>query len=74
MGTDTPNSIVITEPIITVLGIFKDNSITTEEGDVIECVTYQRVREQIDGKIGFYHLIRYVDHPIWTIFQYILLE
>jgi len=73
MGESEPNSIV-TEPVITLLGIFKDNTITTEEGEVIECVTYQRVREVIDGKLGFYHLIQYVGHPIWTIYQYLLLE
>jgi hypothetical protein len=72
-GELTNQTVLVDEPIITVYGIFKDNTITTQEGEVIECVTYSRISEQIDGKIGFYNLIQYVGHPIWTIFQYILL-
>lgn len=72
MEANEPNSIIEVEPTIAVFGIFKDNKIITPDGEVIECVTYGRVREQIDEREGFYHLIKYVDRPIWCIYQFIL--
>lgn len=73
----TPISIVNEdEPIRTVLGVFKDNQITTREGEVIECVTYNSVREKLDkfdGKEMFFNLIIYRGLKVWAIYQYVLI-
>ncbi len=62
------------EPIRLVYGLFKDNQITTEEGEVIECITYTRIKREIEGKKGFYHLKQSGRIKNWTVFEYILLD
>lgn len=43
---------------ITILGVFKDNKITNSEtGEVTNCITYGRVRKEIEGKLAYLHLL-----------------
>lgn len=40
-----------------VYGMFKDNLITCEGVEIVECITYSRFRPQIEGVYGFYNLL-----------------
>jgi hypothetical protein len=57
-----------------VKGVFNRNSITTDDGEIIDCVTYEINWKQIRGKQGFYHLKKEGFIEDWIIFQYILLD
>jgi hypothetical protein len=70
----TPISIMTEEKLRLVYGLFKDNQIRTEEGEVIECITYTRVKREIEDKKGFFHLKISGKITDWTIFEYLLLD
>lgn len=59
--------------IHTLIGIFDNNTFTSDDGTVIDCCTYGSVFRMIQGK----HIIanfRYSNiSKHWTIFQYIVL-
>ena len=59
---------------ITILGVFKDNEITNSEtGEVINCITYGRVRKEIEGKLAYLHLLLNV-YDDYYISSYILVD
>jgi len=60
------------EPLMVVFGLFRDNHIELENGEVVECITYQSTRKEINNKYGFFHLKIYGKIKDWTIFQYVL--
>lgn len=43
-------------PIKTVYGIFKDNLITCEGVEIVECTTYVSFSKEIEGRYGFHQL------------------
>ena len=57
----------------TLFGKYSHNTIYLDDGIEFDCITYGKVKEQIEGKIGFFN-IRWsdnIDH--WIVYQYILL-
>jgi len=58
--------------VIVVHGIFADNHITKENGEVVECATYKIVRDKIDNMWAFFHLIKEKEFTTLIIFQYVL--
>ena len=40
-----------------VFGVFKDNLITCEGVEIVECMAYSRFRPEITGIYGFYKLL-----------------
>jgi len=62
------------EPLKVVKGVFNNNEIVTDDGEIIPCVTYGIVYEKIKGKSGFFHLKKFGRIKDWTIFQYVLID
>lgn len=55
--------------IKTVVGIFKDNEITFDSGEIIKCITYKSLRQKIENKYGAFNLKKNT-HGDWVIFQF----
>ena len=62
------------EEIITVVGTFSNNFITTDTGEKIHCRTYGSVRSVIEGQQGVYNLKWDNKLKGYVLFQYILLN
>lgn len=56
--------------IRTEVGTFKDNIITTIEGNTIHCLSYSRLLEKIEGLFGAFNLRWSTDIDRWILFQY----
>lgn len=58
--------------IRTLVGIFLNNEITTEDGEAHNCITYNMVKQQIQGKFGCFNLRYSPNIDEWVVFQYAL--
>ena len=54
-----------------IFGIFKDNKIVEPSGSTFDCVSYQYLRERMEGLEGFYHLKWEQDISSWVCFQFV---
>ena len=60
--------------INTVFGTFIGNKIYSDDGSIINCITYGINRKVIDDKNGFFNLRWSESIDEWVIFQYVLTE
>lgn len=66
------NSINLDKSLIyTFRGLFKKNKIYTED-NIIPCITYGSVKQEIEDKYGWYNIIFDKDICQWVVFQYLL--
>lgn len=62
------------EKIMTTLGTFINNSIITDDGETIDCITYGSIKREVENKRGFFQLVWSDQFSCWKIIQYILLD
>lgn len=60
--------------IETLHGIFKDNIITTDNGEELGCISYGSLRNAMENKLAFFALRWSDDVNNWIVFQYVLDE
>lgn len=56
-----------------VKGVFSNNTVTLEDGTILDCVTYGSVREIIEGKEGFFNLEKNIYGDL-VVKQYVILD
>lgn len=64
-----------TQNIYTLIGTFKNNQFTTLNGEVYPCITYKKIRRELDkdnNKILAVNLKYTPAIEEWTIFQYVI--
>ena len=57
-----------------VFGTFIGNKIYSDNGSIINCITYGINRKVIDDKTGFFNLRWSESVDEWIVFQYVLTE
>lgn len=63
----------INSEIKTVVGLFKGNVLTLDNGDTLSCLTYSSNKDVIEGKYIAAN-VRPLNEVDWLIFQYFLLS
>lgn len=59
--------------IKTIVGTYTNSEIITPDGEIIKCITYNSVHNQIENKFGAFNLRWSDDIDKWIIFQYVLM-